>query len=144
MMPHRSIGMAAVRLCADCLEIMQIRIANPVEILSRILYNIRDRACLLYTSSGRCHIFSGRARSSVRTHSSTSTTVNSSGVRRITTRASPALMTMRRHMGQEVASVSSSPVWALRPTRYSVPPTMSRRLAEMMALASAWTLRHSS
>ena len=44
MMPHRSIGMAAVRLCADCLEIMQIRIANPVEILSRILYNIRDRA----------------------------------------------------------------------------------------------------
>lgn len=43
MMPHRSIGMAAVRLCADCLEIMQIRIANPVEILSRILYNIRDR-----------------------------------------------------------------------------------------------------
>ena len=44
MIPHRSIGMAAVRLCADCLEIMQIRIANPVEILSRILYNIRDRA----------------------------------------------------------------------------------------------------
>lgn len=52
--------------------------------------------------------------------------------------------TSLRHMEQEVASPSSSPVRASRPTRYSVPPTMSRREAEMMAFASAWTLRHSS
>ena len=31
-----------------------------------------------------------------------------------------------------------------RQTRYSVPPAMSRREAEIMALASAWTLRQSS
>ena len=53
-------------------------------------------------------------------------------------------MTWRRHMAQEVASVKSSPVRASRPTRYRVPPTQSRREAEMMALASAWTLRQSS
>ena len=62
----------------------------------------------------------------------------------MTTRLNPALMTIRRHMAQEVASPSSSPVRASRPTRYSVPPAMSRREAEMMALASAWTLRQSS
>ncbi len=47
-------------------------------------------------------------------------------------------------MEQEVASPSTSPVAASFPAKYSVPPAMSRRAAEMMALASAWTLRHSS
>ena len=63
---------------------------------------------------------------------------------RATTFWMPALMISRRHMAQGVVSGLYSPVTASRPTRYSVAPSMSRRAAEMMALASAWTLRHSS
>src|SRR5699024_11272292 len=62
----------------------------------------------------------------------------------MTTFSSPALIIIRRHMEQEVASGRMAPVAASFPARYRVPPTMSRRAAEMMALASAWTLRHSS
>ena len=52
---------------------------------------------------------------------------------------------MRRHMGQEVASCSSSPVRSVAAHQIDAsPPTMSRREAEMMAFASAWTLRQSS
>ena len=89
-------------------------------------------------------MFSTNGRSSPAIQSATSTTSNSVGVLRITTRTMPALMTIRRHMAQLVASPKIYPVWAFLPTRYRVPPTMSRREAEMMALASAWTLRHSS
>ena len=62
----------------------------------------------------------------------------------MTTLLIPALITCLRHMAQLVASPSSAPVRPSLPTRYSVLPTMSRRLAEIMALASACTLRHSS
>ena len=56
----------------------------------------------------------------------------------------PALMTRRLHMEQHMASFTYSPVGTSLPTRYKVAPIMSRREAQMMALASAWTERHSS
>ena len=43
-----------------------------------------------------------------------------------------------------MASFTYSPVGTSLPTRYKVAPIMSRREAQMMALASAWTERHSS
>ena len=62
----------------------------------------------------------------------------------MTTLAIPALMMSRRHMEQEVEPGISSPVAGSRHTSYRVAPSTSRREAEMMALASAWTERHSS
>ena len=56
----------------------------------------------------------------------------------------PALMTMRLHMEQQVAFWMYSPVGTSWPARYNVLPSMSRREPLMMALASAWTERHSS
>ena len=50
-------------------------------------------------------------------HVCTGTMSNSVSVRRITTSSMPALMIMRRHMGQLVASCSSSPLRASRPTK---------------------------
>ncbi len=47
-------------------------------------------------------------------------------------------------MEQEVELGMSAPVSGSRHTMYSVAPSTSRRGAEMMALASAWTERHSS
>ena len=47
----------------------------------------------------------------------TGTTVNSSRVFRMTTRRMPALMIMRRHMEQDVASCRISPVRASWPAR---------------------------
>ena len=61
--------------------------------------------------------FCGVRRSSSAIQSATGTTSNSVSVRRMTTFSNPALMTMRRHIRQEVASDSSSPVRASRPTR---------------------------
>lgn len=49
--------------------------------------------------------------------SATGITSNSVSVRRMTTRSSPALMTRRRHMEQEVASWRSPPSLASRPAR---------------------------
>ena len=66
------------------------------------------------------------------------------GVSRTTTRLMPALMMSRRHMEQQVVPRSSSPVAGSLQARYRVAPSTSRREAEMMALASAWTERHSS
>ena len=56
----------------------------------------------------------------------------------------PALMTIRLHIEQHMAFCTYSPVGTSLPTRYKVAPIMSRREAQMMALASAWTERHSS
>ena len=47
-------------------------------------------------------------------------------------------------LGTLLVSRSSSPVVASRPQRYRVAPMHSRREAEIMALASAWTERQSS
>ncbi len=60
-----------------------------------------------YTLTGRESSFS--------IQSDTGTTVYSVLVFRITTRSMPALMMSRRHMEQEVASGSSSPLAAARP-----------------------------
>ena len=47
-------------------------------------------------------------------------------------------------MEQEVELGISSPVDGLTQAMYRVAPMVSLRAAEMMALASAWTERHSS
>ena len=62
----------------------------------------------------------------------------------MTTRWIPALMMSRRHMEQEVEPGMRAPVSGSTHAMYSVAPSVSLRAAEMMALASAWTERHSS
>lgn len=65
----------------------------------------------------RSQTFSAGRESSSRIHSATSTAVYRAGPVRMTTFSSPALIIIRRHMAQEVASERISPVRASFPAR---------------------------
>ena len=56
----------------------------------------------------------------------------------------PAFIMSRRHMAQEVVSGSIAFVLKSRPDKYIVAPIIRLRSAEIMAFASACTLRQSS